>query len=196
MNQSRNVLVVDDDVVIGNSIKRVLGKEGYQVRETQSGLEALEELSHQHYDMVFADIRMPGMDGLEMTSRLKKSYPRLPVLIITGYGTEASEKKANDLGVAGFLRKPLSPEMIIEHAERVLRERSETVEAIRLSALGLMKPAAAAVPAPAAAQESVLKNLGLFCAAPFIGLAYVIAFPFVGLWAMSKYGVKALTNHR
>ena len=202
MFQMRKVLVVDDDSVVGHSINRVLTGQGYQVREAMSGSEALEELDHQQYDMVFTDIRMPGMDGLDMTARVKKSHPEVPVLVITGYGTEASEKKARDLGVAGFLRKPLSPDTIIENAERVMRERDETLEAIRLSALALITPAAAtAIDAAAAApaveeQVNVAKNVALFFAAPFIGLAYILAFPFFGFWAIGKYGYKALVERR
>jgi DNA-binding NtrC family response regulator len=204
MFQSRKVLVVDDDAVVGHSINRVLTGEGYQVREAMSGSEALEELGHQRYDMVFTDIRMSGMDGLDMTARLKKSHPGLPVVVITGHGTEANEKKAHDLGVAGFLHKPLSPAVIIENAERVLRERDETMEAIRLSALALISPAATitaeeavAVPAPAVEErESVAKNVALFFAAPFIGLAYILAFPFVGVYAIGKYGYKAFTARK
>lgn len=195
MIQSRKVLVVDDDMVVGHSINRVLTGQGYQVWETMSGMEALEALGHQRYDMVFTDIRMPGMDGLEMTARMKKDYPEMPVVVITGYGTEVNEKEAHNLGVAGFLRKPLSPETIIENAERVLRERDETLEAIRQSALGLMAQTAVAPPAlatPRESRESVAKNLGLFFAAPFIGLAYIVTFPFIGLWAMFK----AITSNR
>ena len=202
MSQSRKVLVVDDDAVVGHSINRVLTGQGYQVREAVSGMEALEELGHQRYDMVFTDIRMPGMDGLDMAARMKKSHPEMPVVVITGYGTEASEKQASDLGVAGFLHKPLSPDTIIENAERVLRERDETREAIRLSALALISPAATtatataavAIPAPAVeARPNVAKNVALFFAAPFIGLAYILAFPFVAMYAIGKYGYKALT---
>lgn len=178
------------------------------MRETMSGAEAIEELGHQQYDLVFTDIRMPGMDGLDMTARVKKSHPEVPVLVITGYGTEANEKQARDLGVAGFLRKPLSPEMIVENADRVMRERGETLEAVRQSALALLSPAAAtatatatasaeAIPAPAAEQRtSVAKNVALFFAAPFIGLAYILAFPFVAAWAIGKYGYTALTKKR
>ena len=204
MFQTRKVLVVDDDAVVGHSINRVLTERGYQVRETMSWSEALEELGHQNYDMVFTDIRMPGMDGLDMASRMKKSHPEMPVVVITGHGTEASEKRARDLGVAGFLHKPLSPESIIENADRVMRERDETMEAIRLSALALISPVAApattaaeAVPAPALEErESVAKNVALFFAAPFIGLAYILAFPFVGVWAIGKYAYKALQAKR
>jgi DNA-binding NtrC family response regulator len=201
MDQSRRVLVVDDDAVVGHSINRVLTEQGFEVQEAMSGSDALAELDHQHYDMVFTDIRMPGMDGLDMTARVKSSHPEVPVLVITGYGTEANEKRASDLGVAGFLRKPLSPQTIVENAERVLRERDETREAIRLSALALMSPAATTITdateateaAPAVAERaSVAKNVALFFAAPFIGLAYILAFPFVALWAIGKYGFRAI----
>jgi len=206
MFTSRKVLVVDDDAVVGHSINRVLSEQGYQVREALSGSEALEELGHQSYDLVFTDIRMPGMDGLDMASRMKRSHPELPVVVITGYGTEASEKRAHDLGLAGFLRKPLSPETIVENAERVLRESDETREAIRLSALALLSPdaataaetaAAAAVPAPAVeGKPNIAKNVALFFAAPFIGLAYMLAFPFVAMFAIGKYGFKAVRNRK
>jgi len=207
MWQSGKVLVVDDDAVVGHSINRVLTEKGFQVREAMSGKEALEELDHQSYDMVFTDIRMPGMDGLDMTSRVKKSHPDVPVSIITGFGTEASERQARDLGVSGFLRKPLSPEMIVENAERMMRERTEIQEAIRKSALAMMTPAAATatatstatvaetVAAPAAEKkESVAKNIALFFAAPFIGLGYILAFPFVAIYAIAKHGWKAATR--
>jgi len=204
MFDSRKVLVVDDDSVVGHSINRVLTGQGYQVREAMSGLEALAALSLQSYDMVFTDLRMPGMDGLDMASRMKKSHPEMPVVVITGHGTEANEQKARDLGVAGFLHKPLSPAVIIENAERVLRERDETMEAIRLSALALMAPAEttateAAVAVPTAVveeRESIAKNVALFFAAPFIGLAYILAFPFVGFYAIGKYAYKALAARK
>ena len=200
VGQKRTILVVDDDAVVGHSINRVLSAKGYQVREALSGEEALAELDRRRYDLVFSDIRMPGMDGMEMTSRLKQLHPEVPVVVITGYGTEAGEKQARDLGVDGYLRKPLTPEMIIGNTERALRERQETLEAIRRSALTMMQPAPAtaapsAVTVPAAAGAvNVARNVALFFAAPFIGLAYILAFPFVGVWAIMKYGYQALAN--
>jgi hypothetical protein len=138
-----------------------------------------------------------------LRSRANKPMRRVevvPVVVITGHGTEANELRARGLGVAGFLRKPLTPRVIVENAERVMRERSETMEAIRQSALALMTPAAAtatgaavAVPEPATGRrESVAKNVALFFAAPFIGLAYFLAVPFIGFYAIGKYGWKAL----
>ena len=77
-----------------------------------SGAEALERLEAEKYDMVYTDIKMPGMDGIEVAKRIKASRPWLPVVIVTGYGTEANEAQARAAGVAEFLHKPLSPETI------------------------------------------------------------------------------------
>ena len=108
----KKVLVVDDDPIVGKSIDRTLSPRGYAVITASDGPEALDRLAREDYDVVYTDIKMPGMDGLEVAARIKASRPWLPVVIVTGYGTDANEAKAKDIGVAGFLRKPLSPEMI------------------------------------------------------------------------------------
>jgi CheY-like chemotaxis protein len=196
MFENSRVLVVDDDAAVGRSITRVLSDRGFKVREALDGKEALDEMGHQDYDVVFTDIKMPGMDGLEVASRVRKEHPGVPVVIVTGYGTDANEARAREIGVSAFLRKPLTPTMIVENAELALRERAEIMEAVRQSALALAAPAVAPAPAVEAAaaveaavepRENVAKNIALFFAAPFIGLAYIIAFPFVGAWMLAKY---------
>ena len=74
--------------------------------------EALNKFSKEDYDAVFTDIKMPGMDGLEVAERVRAKRPWTPVVIITGYGSAENEERAEAAGVRGFLRKPLSPEMI------------------------------------------------------------------------------------
>ena len=179
MEATKKVLVIDDDPVVGKSFQRVLdGGKGYAVISATSGAEALDRLAREDYDVVYADIKMPGMDGLEVTERIKASRPWLPVVIITGYGTETNEKRATELGVAGFLHKPLSPEMIEGSAQRALLREAKAEP----------RAQAQAVAAPA----SFAKNVGLFIAAPFIGLAYVVAFPFIGLGLLGWLAIKAL----
>ena len=193
MLQSRRVLVVDDDAVVGRSINRVLSGEGYQVRESLSGSEALEELDHQQYDLVFTDIRMPGIDGLEMAARIKVSQPNLPVLVITGYGTEAKEQKARDLGVSGFLRKPLTPEMIESVTLKAMEKPAVALEAANEPEA----PPAAAEPLTGMRKVSrIARNIGLFLAAPFIALGYVIALPAVGFYMFGKLGYEAYQKKR
>ena len=187
MSALRKVLVVDDDAVVGKSFNRVLTRDkGYVVITAQNGTEALEKMCTQNYDLVFTDIKMPGMDGVELAAEVKARQPWTPVVIITGYGTTANEARAKEVGVSDFMRKPLSPEMIEESA-----------------AHALLEPAPAIVAAPPASpveevhtepveKTSTLKNVALFIAAPFVGLAYAVMLPFVGTAMLVWTGVQAL----
>ena len=192
MRATPKVLVVDDDPVVGRSFDRVLSPKGYAVITARDGREAMSKLSDEAYDLVFADIRMPGMNGLEVAERIKTSQPWLPVVIVTGYGTDDNEARARAAGVRGFLRKPLSPEMIAGSAAEALVE-AETPA----------KPeTAAAVTAPSEVKTAsrsaalVVKNVALFFAAPFIGLAYIMVFPFVGIAMLAWVGGRSLLTHR
>jgi CheY-like chemotaxis protein len=186
MTTLKKVLVVDDDPVVGRSFDRVLDGKGYAVIHAQDGEEALAKLAAESYDVVFTDIRMPGMSGLEVAEEVKARQPWLPVVIVTGYGTEENEARAEAAGVAGFLRKPLSPEMIESSAEKALAAKKAEPEAALLAA-----PAEQA----AGGVGTVLKNVALFLAAPFIGLAYIVAMPFVGLGMLAWMGGKALMKY-
>jgi CheY-like chemotaxis protein len=126
MKAMKRVLVVDDDPVVGKSIDRVLAPKGYAVITAGNGEEALARIAAEDYDMVYTDIRMPGMDGIEVTRRIKASRPWLPVLIVTGFGTDENEAAAKAMGVAGFLRKPLAPEAIEDSALGAMTDRHRT----------------------------------------------------------------------
>ena len=180
MSDPAKILVVDDDPVVGKSFDRVLASKGYAVICAMNGEEALSKLGSEHYDLVFTDIKMPGMSGLEVAERVKASQPWLPVVIVTGYGSDAYEARAAAAGVSDFLRKPLSPEMIEETTAKALGEPSIAAE-----------PATPAQSGEIQATGSRAKNIALFLAAPFIGLAYIIAMPFVGLGMLAYFGYKA-----
>jgi CheY-like chemotaxis protein len=194
MTTQARVLVVDDDPVVAKSFDRVLSGKGYAVITARDGPEALAKLAREDYDAVFTDIRMPGMDGLEVAARIKATRPWLPVVIVTGYGSPASEARAKQIGVAGFLHKPLSPEMI----EGSAREAMASKAVHRDAPAAMAKPAEVALTAqPAVAAPGAgrfAKDVALFVAAPFIGLAYAVAFPFVGLALLSWYGYRALVS--
>jgi CheY-like chemotaxis protein len=193
MSALRKVLVVDDDPVIRKSFDRVLSARGYAVITAESGQEALNKLSREDYDVVFTDIRMPGMNGLEVAERVKASQPWLPVVIVTGYGTEANEARAEAAGVCGFLRKPLSPELIEYSARQAVRER-DTAAALPEASVAI--EAGAALQSVAAGRDGVLKNIALFIAAPFVGLAYLLVFPFVGLGMIVWMGATAVAKRK
>ena len=191
MSATHKVLVVDDDPVVARSFDRVLSGKGYAVITANNAHEALSKLETEDYDVVFTDIKMPGMSGLEMAEQVKQQRPWLPVVIVTGYGSPGNEARAEAAGVSGFLRKPLSPEMIENSAAKAM---SETSAAERTPA-----PAASVATQQAAAPEAgalrnvgrVVKNVALFLAAPFVGLAYILTFPIVGLGMLAWMGIQA-----
>lgn len=175
MRALRKVLVVDDDPTVGKAFDRVLSEKGCAVSTALNGQEALKKLGEDDYDVVYTDIRMPGMNGIEVAERVRQRRPWIPVVIVTGYGTAAHEAKAREAGVSGFLNKPLSPEMIEASAQEALRQ-NEAVRAPQVRTVAVLERT------PAAAENvSMLKNVALFFAAPFVALAYVLATPFVGL---------------
>jgi CheY-like chemotaxis protein len=181
----KRVLVVDDDQVVGRSFERVLGDKGYKVDTALSGREAFEKYAGADFDMVFMDLKMPGPDGLEVAKRIKEMNPWLPIVVVTGYGTQEAEEKAKAIGVAEFLHKPLTPSDIESVAARVTeRTAAATTEAAATAE-------AAAAPAK---HESVARNVFLFFAAPFIGLGYILAFPFIGAWMVARYGWHAIVG--
>jgi DNA-binding NtrC family response regulator len=191
MNAKQKVLVIDDDAVVGRSFDRVLSEKGYEVNTALSGEEGLEKLDTSTYDVVFTDIKMPGMDGLQVAERIRERCPWTPVVVITGYGSEENEAKAKVLGTKGFVRKPLTPEIIesvtlkalTKEERRAAEEATARVEAKgktgTLRRIGLFA-----------------KNVGLFLAAPFIGLVYVIALPFVFFGMVTKVAFEALTHRK
>lgn len=185
MSAMRKVLVVDDDPVVGESFNRVLTGKGYAVITVQNGQEAMEKLESEQYDVVFTDLRMPGMTGLEVAERVKARQPWTPVVIVTGYGSQRSEERARAAGVTDFLHKPLSPDMIEDSAARAL-QHADAASAMPLQAEATA--AATAVQAAPAKKPNVLKNMVLFLLAPFVGLVYAVLLPFVGIgmlaWAL------------
>ena len=187
MNASRKVLVVDDDPAVRKSIDRVLSSKGYAVITAENGEEALRKLNEEKYDLVYTDIRMPGISGLEVAEQVKARKPWTPVVIITGYGTDAAQARAKAAGVSSFVHKPLSPEMIEDSARDALAAPAPQVLAL---------PAASVAPqAEPAASGSALVNIALFFAAPFIGLAYIIALPIVGLGAIAVLATRAAIKY-
>lgn len=186
MNAHAKVLVIDDDAVIGKSFDRVLSKKGYEVSSVLSGEEALESIETKDYDAVFTDIKMPGMDGLAVTKKIKERCPWTPVVVITGYGSKENEAQASILGADGFVRKPLTPEMIESITIKALEQREEEKAAEATSAYVDQDGGRKFV--------QVAKNIGLFFASPLIGLAYVIALPFVFFGMVAKLGYQAITK--
>ena len=190
MTAVRKVLVVDDDPVVGKSFNRVLSQDkGYIVITAQNAAEALERMREQEYDLVVTDIKMPGMDGVELAEEVRARRPWTPVVIVTGYGSLANEQRAHAAGVSAFVRKPLSPEMIEETAVYARQAPEAPVAPVVAHILPQVQTTEAPV-----AVENRARNIALFLASPFIGLAYALALPLVGVAMLAWQGAKAFNQ--
>ena len=116
------ILVVDDEASIRELLSKTLALAEYDVDTAQDGRAAVERLRLGHYDLLIADLKMPGLDGLSLIREAKRLNVELPVIIITGFSTESSAIEAVNLGVAGYLTKPFRVPQVLAAAARALGE--------------------------------------------------------------------------
>jgi excisionase family DNA binding protein len=116
------ILVVDDEASIRELLSKTLALAEYEVDTAQDGRAAVERLRLGHYDLLIADLKMPGLDGLSLIREAKRLNVELPVIIITGFSTESSAIEAVNLGVAGYLTKPFRVPQVLAAAARALGE--------------------------------------------------------------------------
>jgi excisionase family DNA binding protein len=116
------ILVVDDEQAVRDLLAKTLTMADYDVDAAPDGATAIERLRAVEYDLLITDLKMPGMDGLSVIREARRTAPELPVIIITGYSTEASAIEAINLGVAGYLTKPFRLPRILAAAARALGE--------------------------------------------------------------------------
>ncbi len=108
-----NVLVVDDDKEIGILFRRLLGKT-QEITVAQDGYEALEKAQEKPFDLVFLDVRLPGMDGVETLEKLKRILPDAVVVMMSGYAVEEESRRAMDMGAQDFISRPfVDPDQIM-----------------------------------------------------------------------------------
>ena len=131
------ILIVDDDPLSREFLTAAVGALGFETLDVASGREALDALVQKPADLVLTDLRMPGMDGLQLVEELGKSFPGLPAVVVTAHGTLETAIEAMRRGAADFLLKPCTPDSIelvlrrVERTHRLVQEnlylRSEIV---------------------------------------------------------------------
>jgi len=110
---SKRVLIVDDEESIRSSLDRLLSYEKYRTFLAKDGPQAIEIVQSERVDIVLLDIKMPGMDGIEVLAKLKEMNPELPVVIISGHGTIATAVEATKLGAFDFIEKPIDMDRLL-----------------------------------------------------------------------------------
>jgi two-component system, cell cycle response regulator len=130
LNEAK-VLIVDDDEAIRESMNEFVDMSGYQSLTAVSAEEALARMASEAVDVVITDIMLPGMDGLELTDRIKKEYD-IDVIVMTGYSGDYSYEEAISKGASDFVFKPVRFEELLLRLRRVLKERRITQERVHM----------------------------------------------------------------
>jgi DNA-binding NtrC family response regulator len=121
------ILVVDDEKGIRNTMKNILEYEGYEVLLAEKGSEALDVAETNNFDVIFCDIKMPEMDGVEILDKLQEKHPEIPVIMISGHGTIDAVVECIKKGAYDFIEKPLDLNRVLIS----LRNATEKTELVR-----------------------------------------------------------------
>jgi two-component system NtrC family response regulator/two-component system response regulator HydG len=129
MNRKGRIVVIDDEVNAAQALETLLREDGYEVSQANDAKAGLALVERQDPDVVLTDLRMPGMDGLELLQRLKEIRPDTMVIVMTAYGTVKTAVKAMKLGAEDYLNKPIDVEELEVILQRVLEKKRLLEEA-------------------------------------------------------------------
>lgn len=118
------ILVVDDETVIREGLQRVLEGDLFEVETCSSGYHAIERLQEKEYGLIITDLKMPGMNGIEVLKAVKALQPDIPVIMITGFASIDTAVEAMKNGAADYISKPFSPDLLLEKVQNALSQRS------------------------------------------------------------------------
>jgi two-component system nitrogen regulation response regulator NtrX len=130
-----NILVVDDEPGVRESLKKILEYEGYRVILAENGKQGIDLYNSESPDLILLDIKMPGMDGMEVLKEIRTNDPHACVIMISGHGTvETAVEAINELGALNFLTKPPDRERLLTDIKGALERRNLRIENVRLKA--------------------------------------------------------------
>lgn len=127
-NPKAKILCVDDEEVILDGFRKILVIDGYSVDTVTNGKEALGLIQTHHYDFVFTDLKMPEMDGVEVTKAVKHLRPDIDVVIITGYATVETAVECMKYGAMDYVQKPFTDDEILAFVKKILIKRNDRIQ--------------------------------------------------------------------
>jgi DNA-binding response OmpR family regulator len=116
-----DVLVIDDEAAVNNNIRKILSKKGFSVDQAMTKEEAIQKIEAKAYRLVLLDLKIPGVQGLELLHAIREKSPETLVIIITGYASIETAKESARLGAVDYLPKPFTPEEIRKVTENAIR---------------------------------------------------------------------------
>ena len=127
-NPKAKILCVDDEEVILGSFRKILVLDGYSVDTVETGQEALGLIQKHHYDFLFTDLKMPLMDGVEVTKSVKHLRPDIDVIIITGYASVETAVETMKYGAMDYVQKPFTEDELLEFVKKALIKRQDKIQ--------------------------------------------------------------------
>lgn len=127
-NPKAKILCVDDEDVILDSFRKILVLDGYSIDTVNSGPEAINLIKSHHYDFVFTDLKMPEMDGVEVTKTVKFLRPDIDVVIITGYATVETAVDCMKHGAMDYVQKPFTEDELLAFTKKSLVKRQDRIQ--------------------------------------------------------------------
>lgn len=195
-DRPNRVMFVDDEEGVRLSWNRYLSDHGFNVTTVENGEEAISQLRAEPVDVVVSDLRMPGVDGIQLLEWLHDKQPETRFILLTGYGNAEVEQKVRELGAFDYLNKPISPDTLaavvtaathlkLLDPEPVVQEEAAVAPAPVEEAIPAEEPVLAETPVRAkSGWRRSLEILTGLIVAPLLGLAFVVFLPIIGFGAL------------
>jgi len=132
MTPNPRILVVDDEMIVCESCQRILEEEGLEVEIALNGLEAIKKMKEHPFDIVITDLKMPGMDGMELLKTFRREYPDTTVIMITGFSTVETAVEAMKLGAFDYIPKPFTPDEVSIVVKKAIEQKNLMMENLYL----------------------------------------------------------------
>lgn len=129
MSEQTSILILDDEPIVSKRLKPSFEKKGYEVETFTNSTDALQRIHKRRFDIIVTDLKMEGINGMELLTEVKTKYPETEVIVITGFATMATAKESFNKGVFDFLAKPFKLGEITEvisRAEAKIKKLSES----------------------------------------------------------------------
>lgn len=132
METKSKVLVIDDEEIVQDSCQQILTKSGFEIQTAENGILGLKKIEEYHPDLIFVDLKMPGISGFEVLESIQEIDPTIVSIVITGFATIGSAVEAMQKGAFDFLPKPFTPDELRLIAQRGLEKRKLVLETLAL----------------------------------------------------------------
>jgi len=157
MKQNAKILLVEDDANIARGLQKVMGTEGYQVIVLDRGDEGLNRALKEDFDVVITDLKLPGLDGLELVKQLHQAKPKLPILLITAHGSTETAIEATKWGAFDYVPKPFEVEELLDLTAKAIQSSRLMSEPIEM---GDENSRRTAIVGKSRAMQAIYKEIG------------------------------------